>query len=632
MQPQKIKFKHRLLTKLQLSHLIVVVLPMALVSWFLVNTAQNSIEKTIQNRNLEFARRAAHLITTTLNYAQAIVRITAQNPLIYESNRISQELTINNLVKRFQIFKKVCLIDSSGTVLLSTSYREENSDYSKSAFFAKIAAGQSYYSEVYQPENKHPVMDIAEPIRFRNAVIGALFVTVDLSEIWDLVENSKIGEKGQAFIIDRNGLYLAHSERIKVYLKERFNQQDILSDIRRGISDHKVYRNSDGNEMLSSYTPLAIKEDSTLESNPPKDASSSRFVLEDIPAKTTSNSFPHISLEDLGLGVIIQQPTSEAFAPARNMRYQMIVFTLVSITLALILASINTQRILSPISKLIAGIERFSTGNLDYKIKLVGRDEISMLANRFNEMAIRLLEYQNKLKRTERLEMMHKMSSILSHEIRNPLNSMVINMQIMRREFQKEECDRVKLEKYHQIVASEIRRVDELVNNFLLVARPHKLKKEKYAIDRLLNEVIMQQQAAALHQGIRVERHFEVTNLHLQIDTARIRQALLNIYLNGIQAMRGGGRFIIKLAVRNNVASLLQSDANQIAQIQFIDTGNGIPSDVLQHIFDFYFSTKENGTGLGLSIAQQIIEEHSGRLFAESLMNKGSTFTIYLPV
>lgn len=631
---QKIKIRHRLLTKLQVSHLIVVVIPIVLAAWFLVGIAQKSLERTIQNRNLEFARRAAQLITTTLDYAQAIVRITAQNPLIYESNRITQELTINNLVKRFQIFKQVYLLDASGAVSISTSYRQEKIDFSNRLFINQLLSGQSYYSDVYLSEDTHPVIDIAEPIRYRNEVIGALFVNVDLQMTWDLVENWRLGEKGQAFIIDRNGAYLAHSERKQVYLKKQFDQSDILQDIQGGISNQKVYQNDVGIVMLASYTPLKKQEELHLRANEPfsTDIFSSTYSPSSLIQKQSLSSFSMISLEKLGLGVVIQQPISEAFAPARKMRYQTVIFAMVSITLALILASINTRRILLPIAKLIAGIERFSTGNLEYKIEPIGKDEIGMLSERFNEMAVRLLEYQNKLKRTERLELMNKMSSVLSHEIRNPLNSMVINMQIMRREFQRKNINREKLEKYHEIVASEIKRVDELVKNFLLVARPPKLNKNKIAIDALLNEVIIMQQATALSKGVRVERQFKVNDLYMLIDEARIQQVFLNIYLNGIQAVKGGGKLTIKLSVLNRNNGILPDKDNKVACIQFIDTGKGMPPEVMKHIFDFYFSTKEGGTGLGLSIAQQIVEEHGGKLIVESTVNVGSVFSIYLPI
>ena len=313
------------------------------------------------------------------------------------------------------------------------------------------------------------------------------------------------------------------------------------------------------------------------------------------------------------------------------MRVRVFQFTALSVILASLLAFFYTRWIVAPVKDLVSGMEQFSKGALDYRIQNVSQDEIGALAENFNEMAVRLTEYQNTLKRTERLETLGKLASVLSHEIRNPLNSMVINMQILKRELAKEIVNKERVEKFYGILASEIKRVDQLVQDFLLIARPPKLELEKVAINEIIDEVSMMQVADSLQKGVRIEREYEKTPIHANVDAAKIRQVIVNLVLNAIQAMPGGGRLKIAIKEGDKQAKYKNKLPEKSLLISFSDTGHGIKHENLNKIFDFYYSTKKDGSGLGLAVVQQIIEEHNGLISVESEVNKGTTFNIYLP-
>jgi len=337
----------------------------------------------------------------------------------------------------------------------------------------------------------------------------------------------------------------------------------------------------------------------------------------------------YVLLPKLGWGVVIQQPTGEAFAFVKKMKIQILWFVSISVLLSSLIAAIYTHWIVTPVNQLVSGIDRISTGDLKYRIPKLGNDEISMLAEQFNDMAAKLTNFQNKLKRSERAETLNKLASVLSHEIKNPLNAMVINMQIMEREFKKPSPNIAKLRHYLEIVAGEIQRVDDLVNNFLLVARPPKLERKRTNINQLLDDIIISQQAEALQSGVRVNRRYRTEDdVAIPVDATKMRQVFLNIFLNAVQAMPGGGALTIEMELLNADMSREQL---QWLVIRFKDTGRGIKKGQLSRIFDFYYSTKEGGTGLGLSIAQQIVEEHGGRIEVESEEGKGSVFAVFLP-
>ncbi len=335
-----------------------------------------------------------------------------------------------------------------------------------------------------------------------------------------------------------------------------------------------------------------------------------------------------VSLPQLGWWVVIQQPTKEAFAVAYKMKILILWFAVLSILLSSLIAFLYTQWIGTPVNQVISGIDKFSAGDLNYRLTKIGKDEISMLAEQFNEMAEKLTIFQNKLKRSERAETLSKLASVLSHEIKNPLNAMVINIQIIEREFKKPTPQTQKMSHYLKIVAGEIQRVDNLVNNFLLVARPPKLERKPTNLKKLLDDLILSQQAEALQSGIQIFRRYHKSPIEVSIDEVKIKQVLLNIYLNAVQSMPGGGNLTIELKISKPKTEV---DQQLWAAIKITDTGKGIKPEQLDKIFDFYFSTKEAGTGLGLSIAQQIVEEHGGRIEVKSREGQGSTFSILLP-
>ena len=589
---KKIKIKHRLLTRLLISHILIVSIPLFYTGKILVDTAQNSIEKTILERNLEFTRRSTSFIELTLNTAWDIIKSQAKDQSIYEMNKSTQELAINTIVSEFDLFNKISILDTLGKLIASTSFDEEVSgNLSGNGFVSSVLNGQSYHSDVYVTEEHLPMLDIYEPIILHNEVVGILYAVVDLKAMWDLVQDNKVGENGEAFIFNKEGVFIAHTDPKNVYLKKYFQNREILDKIKQGENGQTIYTTEQNVEMVAAYAPIG----------------------------------------NFGWGAMTQQPTSEAFAPARSMRLRVFQSILGSVLLASLLAFFYTKWIVKPVNHLVSGMVRFSRGELNYRVEKVSSDEIGTLAENFNEMADRLIEFQNTLKRTERLETLGKLASVLSHEIRNPLNSMVINMQILKRELSKEFLNKIRVEKFYTILATEIKRVDQLVTDFLLIARPTKLEKTHVAINEVLDEIVMIQVPDALEKGVRVELEYEKTPIFANIDISKLKQVFINLLINAIQAMPGGGRLKIVLTESKDSSRFKTKTPGKSVEVSFSDTGHGIKKDELNKIFDFYYSTKKDGSGLGLAIVQQIIDEHQGEIFVDSKTNVGTTFTILLP-
>ncbi|MGB9596998.1 MAG: two-component system sensor histidine kinase NtrB, partial [Candidatus Poribacteria bacterium] len=257
--------------------------------------------------------------------------------------------------------------------------------------------------------------------------------------------------------------------------------------------------------------------------------------------------------------------------------------------------------------------ERLLSLNLSKIIKL---DDISVIAV-FRDITESKAIEEN-IRRTEQMIAMGKLASAVAHEVRNPLNAISITAQRLDREFTTIEKADVYRE-LTQMIKNESMRINKIIEDFLKFARPPRLNLQPVNIEKLLDEVILLIISQAEKSKVKIIKQYSDIGI-MNLDYEQMKQAILNLLLNAIDAMPNGGTLSIKA---------LKEDDN--LQIEISDTGKGIPEDILPRIFDLYFTTKDKGTGLGLSIVQRIISEHKGWIKVDSRLNIGTTFRIYLP-
>jgi len=237
-------------------------------------------------------------------------------------------------------------------------------------------------------------------------------------------------------------------------------------------------------------------------------------------------------------------------------------------------------------------------------------------------VGIDVTDERSMLRRTllaERLAAVGTLAAGLAHEVRNPLNSATLQLQVLRRRLERGQSQPDALLPVVEIVHDEIRRLDRLVADFLAFARPHPLDLKPTVIHELVASVAEQLRPEADNAGITLEVAVDPSTGTLEADEARFRQVLLNLMRNALEALSGSGT----LSVRTRPA-----DPEGFVAIQIEDTGPGIPEDA--PIFDAFYTTKGSGTGLGLAIVHRIVQEHGGTIQFDS--RPGQTcFTVRLP-
>ena len=233
----------------------------------------------------------------------------------------------------------------------------------------------------------------------------------------------------------------------------------------------------------------------------------------------------------------------------------------------------------------------------------------------------RMRDVERRARDAGRLATLGALAGGLAHEIKNPLSTLSINLQLLEEDLQRAgEHAGGKCLARIATLRREVRRLEEVLEDFLRYARPHELKLVPADVNRLLDEMLDFVSPEATQSGVRISRGFAPGLPPVRIDAAVLKQAFLNIVINAKQAMPTGGELMVRTR-----------PARKGIEIDFIDTGVGIPAENLPRIWDVYFSTKQKGTGLGLPTARRIIEEHGGTVRVHSEVGKGTCFTVFLP-
>lgn len=235
---------------------------------------------------------------------------------------------------------------------------------------------------------------------------------------------------------------------------------------------------------------------------------------------------------------------------------------------------------------------------------------------------------EEEAKRRERLAAMGELAAGVAHEIRNPLNAIDMTVQRFGTEFIPVE-NRGEYDVLVRIVESELNRVNGIVEQFLLFARPPELAPDLTDVDALIRDLVIVIEGKTASKSLQLALNLQLEK-QVVVDREQLAQAVLNLLLNAVEATPEGGMISVSTLFRH--ADTMPFEAvGQWVELTVSDTGVGIDETVLTHIFDPYFTTKDGGTGLGLSLVARIVEEHGGRIDVQSQVGAGTTFRIFLP-
>lgn len=393
----------------------------------------------------------------------------------------------------------------------------------------------------------------------------------------------------------------------------------------------RVFRETNGERMLSMITPI-YNEPSCV------------------------NAGCHASPSNVAvLGVLdLTVDAGPVDREMRNVRWNTVEMTVVEIVLISTFLVFFTRRFVEkPIKKLIVGTKAISEMNLDHQMQIDSSEELEQLSHSFELMRQRLkaamaendkftqqLESkveertrqlkvaQQKLMHTDRLASLGQLAASVAHEINNPISG-VLNLSMLMQRILKDDGippNRVvDFRRYLGSISAETARVGRIVSDLLAFSR----RSKPQTADVDLNAIVKTTVSLVSHKlqlaNVAVEMKLSETLPMIRCDSSQIQQVVMNLVLNGAEAIKNGGT--IRVETRTS------EDGNSVI-LDVQDTGSGMTADVLRKIFDPFFTTKEEGkgVGLGLAVVYGIVESHGGDIEVDTTVGQGSTFHVILPV
>jgi signal transduction histidine kinase len=238
------------------------------------------------------------------------------------------------------------------------------------------------------------------------------------------------------------------------------------------------------------------------------------------------------------------------------------------------------------------------------------------------------LELEQELEVGRRLAAIGRLTANVGHEVKNPINAMVVHLELLRSKLAGggDGFDPQSAQRHVEILTDEMHRLDRVVETLADFSRPMELDLREYDLRRVVEQVLDLSGAEMREHGVRIEFGGPTLPVPVRVDAELMRQALLNLLLNAMQAMQAGG--VVRISVRRE---------QRIAVVEIADNGAGIPEALLPRIFDLYFTTKPKGSGIGLAMTYRIVQLHGGAMEVRSDANpaspeRGTTFTLRIPI
>jgi two-component system, NtrC family, sensor kinase len=541
-----------------------------------------------------------------------------------EADRQDRLQSFRGLLGRQKLISQLTYLDTNGTECVDAYSFEVNqvdrracgADRSSSPeFIAARGQQQRYFSGVaFDQRDSRPHMTVAVPEAAPGN--GVIVADVDLRSVLDTIDRAQVGTQGYAYAVDSRGELIAHPDSNLVLRHTSFASLPQVQEALNGppTATAEVVtsgRDSNGQEVLSAFQSV----------DPP------------------------------GWWVFVEEPTSEAFAPIEAAIWRTVALLIVFLVIAIITSALLARNLVRPIESIQTAAARIGAGGLNQRIEVKSSDELGALADEFNEMASRLqafyadLEHQVQ-ERTQELEgalaeldektreleaASHHKSEFLanmSHELRTPLNAISGFSQVLRKQLFGEINE--KQAEYLDDILSSARHLLSLIDDVLDLAKVEagqiELQVAPFSLPEALQRGVVVVRERATKGGVRISVSSDPAVNTVVGDERRIRQVMFNLLSNAVKFTPAGGTIDV-------TAARLDGEV----RVSVRDTGPGIAPEDRERIFEEFQQAaagkaEREGTGLGLALSKRLVELHHGRIWVDSELGKGSTFTFTLPV
>ncbi len=629
-----------LTAKLSLGFLLVIIIVGILAIFAGTNMIANGIVQQAQNKVKSDLNAAREIYRENIGDIQDLIRFNAERILIKEAlaaNDIKQLIRLLGEVRVKERLDILTITNQNGKVILRLRNPKVNGDFPENNILRKAVenkevisstiilsrdellkegedlADQAYFKIIPTPK--------AKPTTKEEETSGmALIAAVPIIDI----QGNFIGVLYGGRLLNRDYTIVDKIKHV-VFLAETYKERDIgtatifQSDLRISTNVRQI----DGRRAIGTRVSEIVNEQVLEKGKPWVDRA---FVVNDwyITAYEPIRDITGNIIGILYVGILEAKFTDMR----ENAIKTFLGIVLLGIFIAIIISHLLSRGILKPLRRIFIASRRIAKGDLDVEVAVDGKDEIAELGTSFNYMTSALKKRDEQLKemtrqqlmRSERLATLGQLAAGVAHEINNPIAGILTYIRLIQKRIAKApDCGDNDMKRYLTIMERETDRCGTIVRNLLDFARQSEPNLKSVDVNIIINESL-----ELLDHKLRLQ-NIEIVKQYGKIpqiigDFAQLQQSFMNLILNASESMENGGKLTINTQL-----------AEGMVEIEFIDTGKGIPKENLTKIFEPFFTTKSKGTGLGLSVVFGIINRHQGEIEIKSDIGKGTIFIIRLP-
>ncbi|HEV8315792.1 MAG TPA: sensor histidine kinase [Vicinamibacterales bacterium] len=550
------------------------VLPLLAYGAVSILSLRAGTKQTVIQGNLNVARRSAEQINLYVTSGVKILRAVAADLQHTGLAPWQQDRILKNYVLQFPEFTELTLLDDSGAPVVSSRIGPPTVSVPGSD---SVNVEGALMSPFTVDDDLLPTAIVAIRLSGGGWLVGLL----NLEELWRMVNRIRVGDHGVALLVSGPGQLLAHgdpAERSRVARGENMLLHPLIMALQR-----------------SPNGPVSAEYQGT------------HGPVLGVAAPVTA----------LQWTVVVEQPTSEAFAIASRLQLQLGVAIGAALLLMVVAGYKSGRSFIQPIFALMRGTRALAEGHLGERVPVDSTDELGQLGQAFNNMADRLVELQEDVRKKERESMFGRVAVGLVHDLSHPIQNIGNSCKLIVKMFD----DVDYRESFRKTVERELSEVKRMMDDLRNIAKPLPLEKFPIDVNRALGELVESMQTTAERAGLTIDRRLVFGPLYIEGDLFALNRVYRNLIVNAFQATAPGGEVIVRTMRQNDVAV-----------IEVADTGCGIPTDRLETIFEDFATTKRRGLGLGLAISKKIVEQLGGTITVSSEVGRGSTFTLHFPM
>jgi signal transduction histidine kinase len=490
-----------------------------------------------------------------------------------------QDQILKNYVLAFREFHEITLFDESGAVIATSRIGAPRVAIPKDA---GLSINGVSMSPIRVDEDMLPTTVFAIHLSRLNRPDGWLAGEFSLEDMWRMVDQIRIGDHGFAMVVGPDGQLIAHGDPDKKGLVAQM----------RNMSAHQLVATARAHKDAAPVSREYVDEDGR----------SDLGVATRIPL--------------LGWTVIVEQPTSEAYASATQLQRQLVVAISAALFVMIGIGYLFGRSFINPILTLQRATHDIASGHLETRVDIRSGDEFAGLGDAFNTMANRLVELQETTKRQERQATIGRMVAGLVHDLSHPIQNLGNSTRLLARE----DVDAESRDLFRRTIEREVETLKHFMEDLRNVVKPRPIERFAMDVNGSVADIIESMRAEGDRNGVAVQAQYASTPLIIEGDLFALGRVFRNLITNAIQATQPGGRVTVTTS---------REDGSIVVNVA--DTGSGIPPERLAAIFDDFVTTKRRGLGLGLAISKRIVEQLDGTIAVESEVGRGTAFTVRFP-